>query len=175
MARRIESYYLWFGEDISSLERFSFYLELYNKILKKDSKWHFFTEGRYDELRFDSKFKRRVNRFIEKDYRIKTSSSRSNGWVDDQRIVEEHKEYFTEIFHQNTLLAIRLFAGTTENYTDESLKSIMDRVVHSFFNMINLFTLSSTLEARVMSSYVLDRAWYTGYLTGIEQERSKHE
>ena len=174
MARRIESYYLWFKEDVSLLQRFAFFEELYNKILYKDDKWHFFTEGSYDELRFDSKFKRRVERFINTDKRIDCITPRKDGWQDDQEIVEIYKEYFTEIFHQNTLLSLNIFANTS--YIEEkTLKSIMDRVVHSFFNMIHLFKQDNSLEIKVMREYLTDRAFYTGYLFGIYKEKKRHE
>ncbi|PNX51807.1 MAG: hypothetical protein BV456_01645 [Thermoplasmata archaeon M8B2D] len=159
---RIESYYINFIPELSPLSRFGLYLDLYEKILKKDSKWHYFTEGTYDELRFSSKFKRKVDKLLNEEVGIKVESytKREEGWIDAQKIVEEYKDYFTVIFHWNTLLALELVDKSYSTVTNRHLQNIIDRIVHSFFNMI--FQPFGDKEVEVMKNYLVDRAFYSG-------------
>ena len=171
MTRRIESYFLYF-KDIILEERFKLYVDLHEKILHKDKEWHFFTEGPYDELRFSSNFKNRVDKFLKEDSRVIKINSKKNGWKDSQGTVEEYKWYFTEIFHQNSLMALELYKKR-DIISNSDLEHIMDRVVHSFFNMISLFSTDVTLEIAVMKNYLIDRAFYMGmmYQYGIAKEK----
>lgn len=162
---RIESYYLYFTEGLDHEERFKFYVDIHEEILYKDDKWHFFTEGLYDELRFSSKYKEKVYDFIDKDKGIEKYYEKEEGWNDDQDIVEEYKNYFIEIFHQNTLMSLKLYIER-EEVTRKKLEQIMDRVVHSFFNMMALYSNDNMLEVTVMKDYLVNRAFYSGYLYG---------
>jgi hypothetical protein len=158
---RIESYFIRYTDDVVVKDRAHLFEDLYNKVLHKDDKWHFFYEGSYDELRFHSKFKRRVEKFLNKDSRVKNFIEKSEGWDDDHKIVEEYKNYFTEVFHQNSVMAIKL-ANEIEFADDLYLQKVIDRVVHSFFNMIYPHFGRPTLEVDVMKNYLVDRAFYTG-------------
>ena len=64
---RIESYYIRYNDDVTNEDRFKMFYDLHKEVLHKDDKWHYFTEGTYDELRFHSKYKRRVVKFLEED------------------------------------------------------------------------------------------------------------
>jgi hypothetical protein len=171
---RIESYYLKYTDDVVVKDRAHLFEDLYNKILHKDDKWHFFYEGIYDELRFHSKFRRRVDKFLDKDNRIKNYTQKAEGWVDNHKIVEEYKDYFTEIFHQNSLMAIEL-ADKIDFADDLHLQLIIDRVVHSFFNMIYPHFGRPTLEVDVMKDYLVDRAFYTGMMWQTLKEKNNEE
>lgn len=174
MAKRIESYFIWYDDDVENEDRFKLFLDLHEKILYKDSSWHFFTEGNYDELRFGSKFKRRVDRFLEKDSRIQKIIPKKDGWNDDQKIVGEFKSYFTSIFHQNTLLALRLYKRKELTHNKHlELEKIMDRTVHSFFNMISLYSDDAILELTIMKDYLIDRAFYMGMMYQTLKENKK--
>jgi hypothetical protein len=173
---RIESYYLYFTKGLDREERFKFYVDIHEKILYKDDRWHYFTEGKYDELRFSSKYKKKIDSFIndEENKRLDKYYEKENGWDDDQDIVEEYKNYFTEIFHQNTLMSLKLYIER-EEVTIKKLEQIMDRVVHSFFNMSALYSNDIMLETTVMKDYLVNRAFYSGYLLGminIKEEKS---
>jgi hypothetical protein len=167
---RIESYFIYYTDDVLTEDRAQLFEDLYNKILKKDDKWHFFYEGKFDELRFHSKFRRRVERFLDKDGRIRGYAQKDGGWEDDHDIVEEYKEYFTSVFHQNSLIAIQL-SNRDELASDSHLQKIMDRVVHSFFNMIYPDHGKLMLEINVMKNYLVDRAFYTGMVWQSMKER----
>ena len=156
---RIESYFLYFPTDLNHEERFKFYVDIHEKILHKDDKWHYFTEGVYDELRFNSKYKRKVEDFMEEDSRVEKYYGKDDGWMDDQDTVEEYKEYFTEIFHQNTLMSLRLYKERDE-ITHRKLERIIDRIIHSFFNMSALYSGDKMLEVTIMKNCLVDRAFY---------------
>lgn len=167
---RIESYFIRYNEDVSLEDRHNLFKKLYNKILHKDDTWHFFYEGTFDELRFHSKFKRRVEKFLEKDDRVKNYTLKEFGWSDDQKIVEEYKDYFTGIFHQNSLIALQL--GEEVDVTNRKLERIIDRTVHSFFNMLHPRFNEATLEVDVMKDYLVDRAFYLGMTYQATKEKT---
>lgn len=156
---RIESYFLRYNDDVDREDRAQLIADLHKKILHGDDVWHFFYEGRFDELRFHSKFKKRVDKFLSKDWRVESYTPKEDGWVDDQRTVEEYKDYFTVIFHQNSEIALAL---DMERADDLHLQLIIDRVVHSFFDMLYLRSGKPTLELDVMKDYLVDRAFYFG-------------
>jgi len=159
---RIESYYIRYNDEVTNEERFKMFYDLYHKILNKDDKWHYFTEGTYDELRFHSKYKRKVEKFLEEDNNIvENYAPKDGGWEDDHDTVEEYKEYFTEIFHQNAVVAMS-FYDKREEIKNLNYQKFIDRVVHSFFNMQGLLHKTGFIEERVMADYLIDRAFYTG-------------
>ena len=160
---RIESYFIRFYDDVSNEDRFKLYVDLYEKILHKDNEWHYFTEGEFDELRFHSKYKKGVEKFLDGNSMVKDHAEREFGWVDDQAIVEEYKEYFIAIFHHNTLLSLELYKKRNE-VTISHLELIMDRTVYSFLNMSALYSNDNMLEVKVMKNYLIDRAFYMGMM-----------
>jgi len=97
-------------------------LEIYESILKKDKYWHFFYEGEYSIIRCSKKYQKKVEEYF-KNNDIKYSFK--GPWIDGSCIVELYKEAFISLFHEFSMLAVKL---------DESLLiSTADRVCHCFF------------------------------------------
>ena len=147
------------------------------EILKDDISWHFFWEEAFVTVRFSSEYGDKFTDFIIEeleDYTLvsfeeddKTTFIKE--WVDSSKYVEMYKEYFTLLFHMNTMMAINFIKN--DSYDRFTMKNIIDRMVHSLMNMSFPAYAEdmgksnpSNYEASMLSAVALDRAFYGGYL-----------
>lgn len=141
-------------------ERFELISDLYYAILNKDPDWHFFYESEFgDFLRITDSIFPLVKDFL-KERNIKYDLDRV--WKEDLDFVSENQDYFREMFHMNSVFAIK-YSGD-EKYLVKMLSYWIDRYSHSLHDMLHM-RIGGVMEKEglSLSSAVLQRAWYDGY------------
>jgi hypothetical protein len=99
---------------------------IYADILFEDDIWHYFHEDTYIIIRCQEQFMEEVIKFLDRrNYLIMKTAT----WVDNAPVVNLHKDLFTQLFHVNTMFAMRSIGA---NYGD--LYLIHDRISHCFLN-----------------------------------------
>ena len=176
----MESIKIFFEVGTSHKDRMNLYVDIY-EIIGNKSKWHFFYEDLYDELRVEKEYLDTIENILEADDRVWKYYKEEEGWVDSNFPVEKYKNYFTNIFHEHTKLAIQMYlydqtvdleidSTDSKSMDITTIWRLMDRTVHSFFNMISLWSgeyfgyknQPSYLEVEAMSRYLTSRAFYCG-------------
>jgi len=133
--------------------------DVFNNILNEDNLWHYFYEETYLIIRCQEQFVDEVIGFLKgKDYHIIKVAD----WVDSSPVVNLHKDLFTQMFHVNTLFAMR---SVGVNYSD--LYLVHDRVSHCFLN--NQFL---NLSDKFLDKY--GRDWEVVLLTEYVHGRAKY-
>jgi hypothetical protein len=80
-------------------------LNIYNEVLKEDDKWHFFYEGDFSIIRCQAKYRKKLEQYFktnEIDFQCRGE------WKNDHWAVEKYKDYFTNMFHYFSMLAIKM-------------------------------------------------------------------
>jgi hypothetical protein len=98
-------------------------LAIYADILKDDDKWHFFYEGDFSIIRCQAKYQKKLEKYF-KDNDIDFQCR--GEWKGDHWAVEKYKEYFTNMFHYFSMLAIKM--------EENEMRFVADRIIHPFFN-----------------------------------------
>jgi len=132
-------------------------LKLNHTILRGDSTWHFFYEEDYIIIRCLEKFIFSIKRFLRQHgFEV----AHTGQWIDSEVVVENNKQLFTQLFHLNTLFAIK-------ELDIDTLKIVHDRYSHCFLNsqFFNFRPLRSMVgnhqwEGVVLAEYLSDRLFY---------------
>lgn len=99
-------------------------LNLAETLLSKDDTWHFFYEDFYYIIRCKFSLIEDISKYLfKKNFNVQLKGK----WVDSSKIVEEYKDLFTQLFHINTIFAIK-------KLTVDQIGDIHDRISHCFFN-----------------------------------------
>jgi hypothetical protein len=138
-------------------------LYIYENILKNDKYWHFFYECKYSIIRCSRKYKKKVKEYLE----INNIKHEYNGpWIDGSYIVETYKEEFINLFHEFSMLAVKL--------DEKLLNQTADRVCHCFLNHCTYMAETYRKnygqhgwESYLMGRLAADRAYYIGRLDTI--------
>lgn len=104
-------------------------VKLYRNVLKDDPNWHYFIEGRYNHIRFSWKFWNRIKKIL--DY-YKAEYGNLEEWRDGQKYTRKYQHIFQEMFHTFSVLAL-------QQYDENEIDHLLDRVVHCFINHQTLF------------------------------------
>ena len=147
------------------------------EVLKDDTYWHFFWEKEFIIVRFSHEYSDQFVDFIldspKYDSLIpfnedgKTTFIRK--WTESSEYVKMFKEYFTLLFHMNTMMAVHFIKN--DSYERETMKNILDRMVHSLMNMSFPAYIEdmgnrnpSSYESIMIANVAVDRAFYGGYM-----------
>ena len=139
-------------------------------ILKKDPMWHFWNEGK------DGLIVRCSKSFKGKVYKELTKSKYDcyiQDWNHDQKIVEEHWDYMTKIFHINSEYAMELTINTQYHLHEDDIWLFEDRICHSFFNNVEMTAMDKSFlrESAELASILIARARYDGILIRAREEK----
>jgi len=172
------TYNIVFKDDVSVVQRIFFYEDLRNKVLSKDKVWHFFWEGDFDHIRINETSECRLVTYLSKSDKLAHWYCLGK-WDDDHEIVNKYKDYFVDIFHANSLLALSIHISDIKH---NRLQLISDRVIHSMFNMLTYplkdampSKTSGGVEAEVLAFQAIDRAYYNGYYFAYQQAKEASE
>lgn len=127
-------------------------------ILKEDDRWHFFMEGSYFLIRCQEKF---VEPILDLARNIKVGVIHEGEWEDPIRITQRYQDLFEPIFHNYSLLALRVEGNR------EEMKRVLDRVIHCFLNMAIIRLpeeVDLLLEPTMIMKSALERAFTIGSL-----------
>jgi len=148
-------------ESYSLTDRFSIILGLHKNVLKEDKNWHFFYENEMGDLvRVSEEFSKAVEIYLtERDIKFDIEKF----WKEELYFVVENQDYFKQMFHLNSLLAVQ-YDGDFHSLTS-SLYLYIDRYSHSLHNMLGIKLGEKLMEseARNLASASIGRAWYDGY------------
>ena len=142
-------------------ERLKLFKDLYGEILFGDSDWHFFYEAEFgDFLRVGDEYLSATIDYLDQ-YIV--NYEHDGEWVETLPFVAANINYFSDMFHMNTLFALE-YSGDTK-YLYENLHCWTERYSHSLHDMLHLVLGSGTLEneASRLARSALDRARYDGY------------
>ena len=144
--------------------------ELYDKILYKDKRWHFFVEGEFNHLRVSPEYEDDVINFL---FLKMIDYKDVQPWEDASPIVRAHKEEFEQLFHAYSLLGL--------DDLDEGIANVADRVIHCFFNMqyFNMKEIRKNYggkaESVLIAHNLIARSYYQGNIDGIYTNNLKHQ
>jgi hypothetical protein len=108
--------------------------DLWRSTLKKDNWWHYFWEGDFFFVRYQSKFDKGIHKFLMNN---NITFSHYKDWKDDHPIVNDHKRYCATVFHANSILTFETIGAYDDKEFDKykvTLRDLGDRALHSFFN-----------------------------------------
>jgi hypothetical protein len=166
-------------------------LSILHRVLKSDPLWHFFDENEQGlEIRGADETIDQVARFIDATndkFDEKQFLYHVYAYLDNNKCVQIFSEYFMQIFHLQSELAIQLYNDVMSkdqdndedmDYVDELynkfVPSIIEREEHSLFNKLmwmntkfvqrskELFRDSTHAEAYLLADLLVDRASYCG-------------
>lgn len=139
--------------------------DLWNTVLCKDKQWHLFYEGKYSTLRFNIKFLKQIEKFLNL---CGVTYSKPREWIDNSKYVENYKYMFIEIFHNFSVLAMIS--------PDVEIPHVFDRIVHSYCNhhwyRLKSFREQSDehhWESQFIAHNVINRAIYEGIRMNTEE------
>lgn len=164
-----------FNEDMRGA--FDNLYRLYQKILIKDSNWHFFYEGDFTILRCGAGWVDAVRVYLMKND-IKHTQPKE--WVEPWELTREMQDCFGPIFHSLSVLVMELFRRNRLLWYDKLITNSVDRVIHPFLNMatyLKYFNAEAGIqkgpfvkwEAEVMASLTVSRAHTAGMIIGEQR------
>lgn len=139
---------------------------LFLEILHMDSRWHFFWEGEFLHIRCSDEYAEAVVS-LARDLQNVTKVDSPVDWIDDNWLVEKHRWFFERQFHNNSTLAMELYAEY--GYPSfELFLLILDRIAHPLAN--SWFHIAKNaeekrrmpFEAALVGDYAVSRALYLG-------------
>lgn len=145
---------------------------LYHTVLYRDPNWHYFIEGSYNIIRFSYDFWDEIRDILE--LHEANFDEEPRIWIDDQKATRNYQDVFQKMFHAFSLMPM-------QNYKEEELQGILDRVIHCFMNHQMLFVpktfarLGSTMEAQLIAHNAVARASYIGYLDTWNSARGAYQ
>jgi len=165
----IEYYLLDFNEDMEAA--WIHILSIYKEILHSDDKWHFFYEGTYSIIRCQQKYQKKLERYLENN----DIEFRCRGeWLGDHWAVCKYQDHFTRMFHDFSLLAIKM--------EEKDLIHVADRIIHPFFNHcvymaedIRKLYGNASWESTMMAHLTVSRAMFAGQMIQLDKQRKKEQ
>jgi len=148
-------------------EMFGVLIDIYNKLLKKDTKWHFFYEGDYILLRCGISYAKRVCVLLNKQ-KVKYNQKE---WEEPFQLTRDFQYVFGPIFHSLSVLVMEIYNRIP--ITDELIDKSVDRIIHPYLNMATLLQyfkkdsrIRKNWEAETMARLAVFRAFNNGMYEG---------
>ena len=173
---------IWFNVDATPEDMWLTIVDLYDRFLEEDDAWHFFWEGPFIHIRCSEEFAGNVFDYASS-LAVVNEVEEPHEWVDDQSMVEKYRWYFERQFHNNSVLAIRMYKQGDSLPDFMEFYYIYDRVAHCIVN--NWFYIGedaatenrlNVLELALASHYNAQRARFYGrweYTMELYNERIK--
>lgn len=131
-------------------------LTIYETVLKKDYEWHFFYEGHYNIIRCQNRYTKKLEKYFKEN---DIEFERKGVWKGDHWAVEKYREHFTRMFHDFSLLALKMAEG--------EIQAVADRIIHPFYN-------HCTYLAETYRKKLGEHAWEGHLMASLTASRSIH-
>lgn len=131
---------------------------LYQNILIKDDKWHFFFEGTYHVIRFDEAVEKDIVKLMKEKEELheELKEYHNTWWISNYNenigVTKKYINEFIPIFHNLSLLTIK-----TET---NDLWGVTNRVFHCFSNMLSEREVINACIKKTGSNYMKEANFY---------------